>query len=88
MIASLFFLRVTWASSQEIRASEASPLEKWRKYVEDYLDALIKEIQAVSQMMKNRKLDTVYIGGGTPTTLEPDQLRRLLGAITEYFPCG
>ena len=38
-------------------------------------------------MMKNRKLDTVYIGGGTPTTLEPDQLRRLLGAITEYFPC-
>ena len=63
------------------------PLEKWRKYVEDYLDALVKEIQAVSQMMKNRKLDTVYIGGGTPTTLEPDQLRRLLGAITEYFPC-
>ena len=63
------------------------PLERWRKYVEDYLDALIKEIQAVSKMMKNRKLDTVYIGGGTPTTLEPDQLRRLLGAITEYFPC-
>ena len=63
------------------------PLERWRKYVEDYLDALIKEIQAVSQMMKNRKLDTVYIGGGTPTTLEPDQLRRLLSAITEYFPC-
>ncbi len=61
------------------------PLERWRKYVEDYLDALIKEIQAVSKMMKNRKLDTVYIGGGTPTTLEPDQLRRLLGAITEYF---
>ena len=39
------------------------PLERWRKYVEDYLDALIKEIQAVSKMMKNRKLDTVYIGG-------------------------
>ena len=63
------------------------PLERWRKYVEAYLDALVKEIRAVSGMMKNRKLDTVYIGGGTPTTLEPDQLRRLLGAITEYFPC-
>lgn len=34
------------------------PLEKWRKYVEDYLDALIKEIQAVSQMMK--KSETGY----------------------------
>lgn len=63
------------------------PLERWRKYVEAYLDALVKEIRAVAGMMKNRKLDTVYIGGGTPTTLEPDQLRRLLGAITEYFPC-
>ena len=55
--------------------------------MEAYLDALVKEIRAVSGMMKNRKLDTVYIGGGTPTTLEPDQLQRLLGAITEYFPC-
>ena len=28
--------------------------------------------------MKERQLDTVYIGGGTPTTLEPEQLDRLL----------
>ena len=65
----------------------SSPVGEWKDKIDAYLDALIKEIQAVSQMMKNRKLDTVYIGGGTPTTLEPDQLRRLLGAITEYFPC-
>ena len=57
------------------------PLERWRKYVEDYLDALIKEIQAVSQMMKNRKLDTVYIGGGTPTTLSAEELERLLSFL-------
>ena len=65
----------------------SSPVGEWKDKIDAYLDALIKEIQAVSKMMKNRKLDTVYIGGGTPTTLEPDQLRRLLGAITEYFPC-
>ena len=28
------------------------PLERWRKYVEAYLDALVKEIRAVSGMMK------------------------------------
>ena len=36
---------------------------------------------------KGRKLDTVYIGGGTPTTLEPEQLKRLLDALTVHFDC-
>ena len=35
--------------------------------------------------MGTRKLTTVYIGGGTPTTLEPEQLRRLLSHIQETF---
>ena len=30
-------------------------------------------------MMKGRRLDTIYIGGGTPTTLEPHQLRKTAG---------
>ena len=63
------------------------PYKQWEKRAGEYVQALKREIWAVAGMMKNRKLDTVYIGGGTPTTLEPDQLRRLLGAITEYFPC-
>ena len=50
-----------------------------------YLDALIKEIRALSKMAAGRRLDTVYIGGGTPTTLEPEQLERLLGSISEAF---
>ena len=36
-------------------------------------------------MMKNYKLDTIYIGGGTPTTLEPYQLKRLLEQLGESF---
>lgn len=63
------------------------PLEKWKKRVDEYLDALIREIHMVSRMMSGRRPDTVYIGGGTPTTLEPPQLRRLLQAIVEAFPC-
>ncbi|MDC7286437.1 coproporphyrinogen dehydrogenase HemZ [Blautia schinkii] len=61
------------------------PLKQWQKKVDDYLDALCKEIREVSAMMRGRKLDTIYIGGGTPTTLEPDQLRRLLTALGEAF---
>lgn len=60
-------------------------LKQWKAKVDAYLDALCKEIRAVSSMMKKRKLDTIYIGGGTPTTLEPDQLRRLLDAVGDSF---
>ena len=61
------------------------PLKLWKDKVDFYLDALCKEIRAVAPMMKGRKLDTIYIGGGTPTTLEPDQLRRLLDTVGEAF---
>lgn len=63
----------------------SSPIKQWKKRVDDYLDALCKEIRAVSVMMSGRKLDTIYVGGGTPTTLEPDQLRRLLDETGSAF---
>lgn len=61
------------------------PLKQWQTKTDLYLDALCKEMKAVSSMMQGRKLDTVYIGGGTPTTLLPEQLRRLLDAVGENF---
>ncbi|MDO4307002.1 MAG: coproporphyrinogen dehydrogenase HemZ [Eubacteriales bacterium] len=61
------------------------PLKQWKSKVDLYLDALCREIQAVSAMMKGKKLDTIYIGGGTPTTLEPEQLVRLLDSVGESF---
>ena len=64
----------------------SSPLERWKERVDDYLDALLKELDFIAEAMKDRPLDTIYIGGGTPTTLEPAQLRRLLGHIQEKFP--
>ena len=53
--------------------------------MDSYLDALVKEIRAIGRMAQGRYPDTVYIGGGTPTTLEPEQLRRLLTEITVNF---
>lgn len=61
------------------------PLKQWQTKTDLYLDALCKEMKAVSSMMQGRKLDTVYIGGGTPTTFLPEQLRRLLDAVGENF---
>ncbi len=61
------------------------PIARFRKEVDMYLDALIKELEYTAKLMKDRILDTVYIGGGTPTTLEPEQLERLLGKVEEFF---
>ncbi len=57
----------------------------YRKQVEDYVDCLIKEMEYVSKRYADKILDSVYIGGGTPTTLEAHQLDRLIGSLKEMF---
>lgn len=64
----------------------SSPIARWKDKVEDYLKALEKELIFISEAMKGRPLDTVYMGGGTPTTLEPEQLDWLLTCIDSHFP--
>ena len=54
--------------------------------VEDYLNALISEINETADMCAGMRISTVYIGGGTPTTLSAEQLVRLLGCIREEYP--
>ncbi|HIV34874.1 MAG TPA: coproporphyrinogen dehydrogenase HemZ [Candidatus Blautia intestinigallinarum] len=63
------------------------PYRQWEKRVGEYVDALKHEICEVSKMMKGRTLDTVYLGGGTPTTLPPEYLDEVLTCIEEHFPC-
>ncbi len=61
------------------------PIAVWRKRVEEYLQALFQEIDFVAETYKNKILDTVYIGGGTPTTLEAAELDRLLQYVRDKF---
>ena len=64
------------------------PLASWKDRVDEYLDALEKEMEAGARLMEGRILDTLYIGGGTPTTLDPAQLQRLIGMIRQYYDLG
>lgn len=61
-------------------------IESYKDYVEDYLDALEKEIDYVSNSARGKRLTTIYVGGGTPTTLTASQLDRLLKKIFQSFP--
>lgn len=61
------------------------PIASWKKRTGDYLTALEKEIDFTADIYKDKILDTVYIGGGTPTTLEAKELDRLLGKLKSTF---
>ena len=60
-------------------------IEEWKNYVDVYLDALCKELSYIGGCSRNKKLNTIYIGGGTPTTLSGYQLERLLTQIDRTF---
>lgn len=58
------------------------PISAWRKRIDDYLDALGRELDYVAKEIGGSP-QTVYIGGGTPTSLDEEHLDRLLDMITK-----
>lgn len=60
-------------------------LEKHENILGQYLDALEKEIIYASTCLTEKKLTTLYVGGGTPTSLNEEQLERLMLMIKKYF---
>lgn len=61
------------------------PIGAYRKLVDQYLDCVIREMEFTAERYHDKILDSVYVGGGTPTTLEASQLDRLLGRLKELF---
>ncbi len=55
--------------------------------LDEYLACLLREIAHVGAAMKRMgaSVRTLYIGGGTPTTLSARQLQKLMEAISESF---
>ncbi len=62
-------------------------VEKAKHLIAPYVDILLKEIEETAKIAKdlNLRLETVYIGGGTPTTLSADDLSRILNKIRQSF---
>ena len=60
---------------------------KRTELLEPYLQALHKEIALTGQLLaqSGKHIRSVYIGGGTPTTLSSQQMAKLLDAIRTHF---
>lgn len=61
------------------------PLSVWEKHVDGYVDALCRELCCTAEQMSGKRVNTLYIGGGTPTTLTPVQMDRLLSTLEAAF---
>lgn len=56
-----------------------------RDVQEKYVQALQREIQGRAGEYENYQVPTVFIGGGTPSILEPGQIKRLLDALRNHY---
>lgn len=61
------------------------PISAWKERVADYLTALEQEMEATARMQQGKILDTVYIGGGTPSSLSAEELDRLITKLKDTF---
>ncbi|MBR5360276.1 MAG: coproporphyrinogen dehydrogenase HemZ, partial [Lachnospiraceae bacterium] len=59
------------------------PIAAHKDAVVGYIEAVKRELDFVADSFSNRRLDSVYIGGGTPTTLSSKQLKDLIGYVYE-----
>ncbi|GAB6179608.1 coproporphyrinogen III oxidase [Desulfotomaculum defluvii] len=63
------------------------PIKRHRDMVDPFLKALLKEIQVIGEAIKSQGLlvQSIYLGGGTPTSLNYDKFQLLLQAIQQYL---
>ena len=63
-------------------------VESAKKLIPQYLEKLYEELIFTSEIASknNLKLSTIYIGGGTPTSISESQLEELMKTIKENFP--
>lgn len=60
-------------------------IDDYRTRVGIYLETLRKELIAIQEMVKGKAPSAIYIGGGTPTSIEAAQLDSLCNMIMEIF---
>lgn len=62
--------------------------EKYRHWITPYVNGLLREIKAAGEAARAASLHVrcIYLGGGTPTCLEPSQLSAILDALNRYLP--
>lgn len=82
------YVGIPFCTSRCLYCSFASnPITKYREWIGKYLEAVEREMISVSEIIRNYgyTIQSLYIGGGTPTAFEPWALQRLLELVDRYL---
>lgn len=65
----------------------AYPISKYKNLVPSYITALTREIEHAAEWVRrnNYHISSVYVGGGTPTSIDADSLYKILSELTVNF---
>lgn len=65
----------------------ANSLKQFGGLKPTYVAKLLEEVQGVAKLLEeqNKTIETLYIGGGTPTTLTPEEMDTLIKGLFETF---
>lgn len=65
-------------------------MDSARKLMPEYIAALCRELEIVGDIVRETgtKIDTIYFGGGTPTSISADELRAVMEAVERSFDLG
>lgn len=63
-------------------------IDKQKKLIEPYVNCLLQEIEFLKEVVekKSLKIRTVYVGGGTPTSIPTEYLDKILSALVPFKP--
>lgn len=64
-----------------------NPIRRFNNLVEPYIEAVKKEIEFVGRKIEKRgwEIETIYLGGGTPTSLDKSLLKELMQSMDKAF---
>ncbi len=81
------YVGIPFCKTRCLYCSFASEVLSGKSPVAEYLEALEKEIRQSAPIIRERgfTLRSVYIGGGTPTSLSAAQLDKLIGVMGDAF---
>ena len=61
------------------------PADRFADRIDDYLTCLEREMYAIAPLVHEKPVSCIYVGGGTPTVLNGEQLARLCAAVRKCF---
>lgn len=79
------YLHIPFCKSKCLYCDFCSLPNPKRERIASYVDALCLDLERRAFDCRNYEVDTVYLGGGTPTILSAEQLERIMATLARYY---